>query len=191
MNGLSSEEDSPLEMTSEHESSQGSLDDQSSFSQTSEKLPMKRKRSGSDNITFSSFNSEENSDSSAPSKEASFADFSGEETPFKKQRLREESEDSSDDHGANAASAGFSKAEQMMRKMGYMGKGLGKHEQGRIEPVEASKQKGRRGLGHHIPQLEKALDKWDPNDEVVQVLFNFFTFFFHYPKNQTDQANQM
>lgn len=163
MNGLSSEEDSPLENTTDHESSQD--DDQSSFS---DKLPMKRKRS--DNITFSSFNSEENSDSSAPSKEASFADFSGEEMPSKKQRLREESEDSSDDHATNVASASFSKAEQMMRKMGYMGKGLGKHEQGRIEPVEASKQKGRRGLGHHIPQLEKALDKWDPKQEVVQVV---------------------
>lgn len=40
------------------------------------------------------------------------------------------------------------KAKRMMTNMGYKaGHGLGKDEHGRVEPVEASTQKGRRGLG--------------------------------------------
>ncbi|PZC81438.1 hypothetical protein B5X24_HaOG212643 [Helicoverpa armigera] len=40
------------------------------------------------------------------------------------------------------------KSKRMMMNMGYKpGKGLGKFEHGRVEPVEASAQKGRRGLG--------------------------------------------
>lgn len=40
------------------------------------------------------------------------------------------------------------KSKRMMSNMGFKpGKGLGKFEHGRVEPVEASTQKGRRGLG--------------------------------------------
>lgn len=62
------------------------------------------------------------------------------------------------------------KAERMMKMMGYKeGHGLGKHKQGRLEPVEASKQHGRRGLGHYIPGLEDSGLKWNPDDEEVKV----------------------
>jgi cap1 methyltransferase len=40
------------------------------------------------------------------------------------------------------------------------GKGLGKHGQGRTEIIEASKQRGRRGLGLHI-------DGFEPTDDIV------------------------
>lgn len=39
-------------------------------------------------------------------------------------------------------------AVQMMKKMGYKeGKGLGKREQGRLEPIPQEGNKGRQGLG--------------------------------------------
>ncbi|KAJ2949161.1 hypothetical protein O0L34_g6102 [Tuta absoluta] len=49
----------------------------------------------------------------------------------------------------SALPAGYSdKSKRMMSNMGFKpGKGLGKYEHGRVEPVEASTQKGRRGLG--------------------------------------------
>lgn len=63
-----------------------------------------------------------------------------------------------------------SKALAMMEKMGYKkGKGLGKHAQGQVDPVELSKQRGRRGLGMKLPGLEPAKLKWDSSMEVVQV----------------------
>ena len=54
--------------------------------------------------------------------------------------------------------------------MGYQeGKGLGKHEQGRVEIVEASKQRGRRGLGLTIRGLEPSDDvEWDFSDDHVR-----------------------
>ncbi|XP_063825629.1 cap-specific mRNA (nucleoside-2'-O-)-methyltransferase 1 [Ostrinia nubilalis] len=59
------------------------------------------------------------------------------------------------------------KSKRMMSSMGYKpGKGLGKFEHGRIEPVEASTQKGRRGLGLKPSVLgEVPADfKWSPDD---------------------------
>lgn len=59
------------------------------------------------------------------------------------------------------------KSKRMMSSMGYKpGKGLGKFEHGRIEPVEASTQKGRRGLGLKpsiVGDVPKDF-KWSPDD---------------------------
>lgn len=63
------------------------------------------------------------------------------------------------------------KTQRMMEKMGYhLGTGLGKHGQGRVEPIELFMQRGRRGFGHSAPELKKASLKWDPQDEVIEVV---------------------
>ncbi|OXU21846.1 hypothetical protein TSAR_001485 [Trichomalopsis sarcophagae] len=62
-----------------------------------------------------------------------------------------------------------SKAERMMMRMGYQkGKGLGKELQGRAEPVSASTQKGRRGLGLELKELKNAHIEFNPDEEVVE-----------------------
>ena len=54
--------------------------------------------------------------------------------------------------------------------MGYVeGKGLGKNEQGRVDIVESSKQRGRRGLGLQLAGLEANEDaKWILDEEEVR-----------------------
>ena len=57
-----------------------------------------------------------------------------------------------------------------MSKMGYeAGRGLGKSSQGIVEPVSASTQRGRRGLGHILKGLEDEKVTWDPTQEIVEV----------------------
>ncbi|KAI4487617.1 hypothetical protein M0804_005766 [Polistes exclamans] len=69
-----------------------------------------------------------------------------------------------------SATNGKGKAERMMEKMGYQaGKGLGKNNQGRLEPVQTSTQHGRRGIGLSYPELEAARLKWNPDEEIVQI----------------------
>lgn len=57
--------------------------------------------------------------------------------------------------------------------MGYKeGKGLGKNEQGRANIVEASQQKGRRGLGLSVTGFEPSDVEWNfEKEKVKQVLY--------------------
>ncbi|XP_031628389.1 cap-specific mRNA (nucleoside-2'-O-)-methyltransferase 1-like [Contarinia nasturtii] len=62
------------------------------------------------------------------------------------------------------------KSIQMMQKMGFTGEtGLGKQGQGRIEPIEASIQKGRRGFGYKLEGLDLAATKWTPDMEKIEL----------------------
>lgn len=62
------------------------------------------------------------------------------------------------------------KSMMMMKKMGFNpDQGLGKSGQGRIAPIEASEQKGRRGLGLKLDGLDNAAVKFDPAMENVQL----------------------
>lgn len=59
---------------------------------------------------------------------------------------------------------------RMMEKMGYRkDEGLGRLGQGRVEPIEASQQRGRRGLGLRLDDLDKAAVKWDPEIEELLI----------------------
>lgn len=60
-------------------------------------------------------------------------------------------------------------AQKMMARMGYKkGKGLGKNESGRTDIVEASNQRGRRGLGLKLKGLEgKSGATWEEDEEIM------------------------
>lgn len=62
------------------------------------------------------------------------------------------------------------KIQRMLDRMGHQeGKGLGKYDQGRVEPVELSTQRGRQGLGFSVEGLEAASLNWDFSKEVIEV----------------------
>lgn len=81
--------------------------------------------------------------------------------------------DSSSDESTHAAKEynNYSdKSMLMMKKWGFNpDQGLGKSGQGRIDPIEASEQKGRRGLGLKLDGLDQAAVKFDPFSEHVQL----------------------
>lgn len=59
----------------------------------------------------------------------------------------------------------------MMKKMGYEDdKGLGKSNQGRLEPVIAVQQDGRRGFGLKLDTVHWSAGKWDPNCEDLKIV---------------------
>ncbi|EDW62785.1 cap-specific mRNA (nucleoside-2'-O-)-methyltransferase 1 [Drosophila virilis] len=62
------------------------------------------------------------------------------------------------------------KAMGMMKKMGYEDdKGLGKSKQGRLEPVIAVQQDGRRGFGLKLSTVHWSAGKWDPSCEDLEI----------------------
>lgn len=72
------------------------------------------------------------------------------------------------DQGQDTFGTGYSEmSKRMMSNMGFKpGKGLGKNEHGRVDPVEASTQKGRRGLGLKpsvVGQVPRDF-KWSPDE---------------------------
>ncbi|XP_065649682.1 cap-specific mRNA (nucleoside-2'-O-)-methyltransferase 1 [Hydra vulgaris] len=74
-----------------------------------------------------------------------------------------------DDHPDNFGSSYSSAAQRMMSKMGYAkGKGLGKNETGRVNIIEASNQRGRRGLGLKLDGLDAKPDaSWEVEEEIM------------------------
>lgn len=65
--------------------------------------------------------------------------------------------------------------------MGYdKNRGLGRNAQGRLEPVEESKQVGRRGLGFTFENFSNDTAEWDfDNDPVTQHFLCSSIFKFH------------
>ncbi|EDV34774.1 uncharacterized protein Dana_GF21495 [Drosophila ananassae] len=62
------------------------------------------------------------------------------------------------------------KAMEMMKKMGYENdKGLGKSNQGRLEPIIAVQQDGRRGFGLKLDTVQSAAGQWDPSLEELEI----------------------
>ena len=62
------------------------------------------------------------------------------------------------------------------------GTGLGKKSQGMTQPIEVSKQRGRRGLGLQIKGLEAEDVDWDSSREVdkcFNTIFIYHSYFIH------------
>ncbi|KAH8295590.1 hypothetical protein KR018_006708, partial [Drosophila ironensis] len=62
------------------------------------------------------------------------------------------------------------KAMEMMMKMGYENnKGLGKSNQGRLEPIIAVQQDGRRGFGLKLDTVQTSAGQWNPECEELEM----------------------
>jgi len=82
-------------------------------------------------------------------------------------------QDNSNASGSDKPGGNYSAfAQKLMATMGYSeGKGLGRNEQGRVDIVESSKQRGRRGLGLQLEGLEADEDaKWLLDEEEEEFL---------------------
>lgn len=114
----------------------------------------------------------------------SYTSDEAEEVSNKRQKFISESTDPSDTEPAGSSSKAFGTNGQaiksyenysgpslrMMEKMGFnKNAGLGRLGQGRTEPIEASQQRGRRGLGLRLDDLDKAAVKWDPSIEEIHI----------------------
>ena len=65
--------------------------------------------------------------------------------------------------------------------MGYeKNRGLGRNAQGRVEPVEESKQIGRRGLGFTFKDFTNDTAEWDFDNDPVTKDFSFFFSIFKF-----------
>ena len=63
---------------------------------------------------------------------------------------------------------GVDKFQKMMEKMGHKtGEGLGKHNQGIVNPIKESNQKGKVGLGYNTGKIEEKIEAWDYSQEEV------------------------
>lgn len=110
----------------------------------------------------------------------SYTSDEADEVSYKRQKLLSESTDQSDNEppqigGSSSNGRAYEnmysdKSLRMMEKMGYKkDSGLGRLNQGRVDPIEASHQKGRRGLGMRLDDLDKAAVKWDPEIEELYI----------------------
>ncbi|CAG0894632.1 unnamed protein product [Darwinula stevensoni] len=87
-------------------------------------------------------------------------------SPKKRPRI-----DGNEESSNHETLSGYSKQSLgMMAKMGFkVGKGLGKEEQGRVDIIESSKQKGRRGLGLTVRGFEGTKADWNFSDEEITI----------------------
>ncbi|KAG7308575.1 hypothetical protein JYU34_005791 [Plutella xylostella] len=120
-------------------------------------------------MRLSRSSSESSTDSFRPGFEEHDVDSADERRP----QFQTGSENDNDNADGADINGGYSeKAKRMMSQMGFKpGRGLGKFEHGRTEPVEASTQKGRRGLGLK-PSIVGTVPqdfKWSPDDEKPEV----------------------
>lgn len=108
-------------------------------------------------------------DISDEAEELSFGNY-GKKKEEQKSSKRNEKYSSVETTALSTRIASSNKGNLLMKKMGYKeGEGLGKNAQGRVDPVELSKQKGRRGLGHSLPGLDNEKIEWDPSLEEISV----------------------
>lgn len=167
--GESSSSDSDSESSTSKSDIRRSIDSESDTSYRG-----KRNRSQSDSV------SEDGSPSKKLRHSVSMESATGDDTTDDQDHTDQEQQQSSDQDDAPSISSlvrprkemGYtdSKAAKMMEKMGFRaGHGLGKDAQGRTEPIEVSKQRGRRGLGLSMKGLEPANLEWISDKEVFTV----------------------